>query len=327
MDSIKNLLPLVAFIINFELLKVAAIITAIITLPFRLFRKRPAPSTPTFHPKVSINIHNPEHTTSGTPETIVLIHGYPDSSSLWDATVSKLTECGYRCVTVDLPGSKGEQIPRFVYPSEMVASIVAALEPVSDNPFTLVAHDWGSFYGLLVRKAHPRLIHRVVLLDVGELGFDSDIPWMHWACIFSYQSTFALMFMIGEPCKHLIRYTLSGFPYRARPMEEVTVDMFYYYASILGSMTRRLLGQQVKKTPATRNNENIPVVPMLYVYGAKKRFNFHDSSFLERVRASPRGEVVAFPCGHWIMIDLPDEWTTLLTDWLKKSRKDIPSES
>ena len=36
--------------------------------------------------------------------TLVFVHGWPDSASLWDGQVERLSREGYRCVCVTLPG-------------------------------------------------------------------------------------------------------------------------------------------------------------------------------------------------------------------------------
>jgi NAD(P)-dependent dehydrogenase (short-subunit alcohol dehydrogenase family)/pimeloyl-ACP methyl ester carboxylesterase len=79
--------------------------------------------------------------------TIVLVHGYPDNSSVWDGVAARLAE-RFRVVRFDLrghgesdepPGRDGYRIEHLV---EDLAAVVRATSP--DTPVHLVAHDWGS---------------------------------------------------------------------------------------------------------------------------------------------------------------------------------------
>ena len=45
-----------------------------------------------------------EESGPGDGETIVLIHGWPDSVRTWDAVIPALVDAGYRCVTPYLRG-------------------------------------------------------------------------------------------------------------------------------------------------------------------------------------------------------------------------------
>ncbi|HSC88267.1 MAG TPA: hypothetical protein VLC09_13385, partial [Polyangiaceae bacterium] len=58
-----------------------------------------------------------------------------------------------------------------------------------------------------------------------------------------------------------------------------------------------------------------PNAPTLFVYGQRKPGHFHTAQWLEQVRATPGGEVVELPIGHWVtldptFVDLVDRWLT-----------------
>jgi pimeloyl-ACP methyl ester carboxylesterase len=78
---------------------------------------------------------------------IVLVHGYPDSASVWEP-VRALLDARYRVITYDVRGAGASAAPaeRRAYRLERLA---ADLEAVADatcgaRPFHLVGHDWGS---------------------------------------------------------------------------------------------------------------------------------------------------------------------------------------
>lgn len=70
---------------------------------------------------------------SGTPETVVLLHGFPEDRHCWEAITPELTAAGYRVLAPDLRGySPGARpVARSAYAShwlpEQAADRVAAL--------------------------------------------------------------------------------------------------------------------------------------------------------------------------------------------------------
>jgi NAD(P)-dependent dehydrogenase (short-subunit alcohol dehydrogenase family)/pimeloyl-ACP methyl ester carboxylesterase len=82
--------------------------------------------------------------------TIVLIHGYPDTSTIWDGVAERL-EPRYHVVNYDLRGTGKSSTPRGpkAYTFEhLVGDLVAVIDAVApDKPVHLVGHDWGSIQG------------------------------------------------------------------------------------------------------------------------------------------------------------------------------------
>lgn len=78
---------------------------------------------------------------------IVLVHGYPDNSSKWDA-VARLLADDFDVVAYDVRGAGDSFVPKQVADyrlerlTEDFTAVVNAVSP--DKPVHLVAHDWGS---------------------------------------------------------------------------------------------------------------------------------------------------------------------------------------
>ncbi|HET9139025.1 SDR family oxidoreductase [Actinophytocola sp.] len=79
--------------------------------------------------------------------TLLLVHGYPDDSAVWDGVVARLAD-RYRVVRYDVRGAGRSDAPaaRDGYRIEhLAADLRAVLDAISpDVPVHLVAHDWGS---------------------------------------------------------------------------------------------------------------------------------------------------------------------------------------
>lgn len=89
----------------------------------------------------------------GDPEaaTVLLVHGFPDSSSVWNPVAEALVDHGYHVAAHDVRGTGRSDAPASTsgYDLELlVADILAVADSVSpDEPVHLVGHDWGSIQG------------------------------------------------------------------------------------------------------------------------------------------------------------------------------------
>src|SRR5689334_16894269 len=79
--------------------------------------------------------------------TVLLVHGYPDNSAVWDGVVARLAG-RFRVVRYDVRGHGESDAPpdRAGYRMRhLAADLVAVVRATSpDTPVHLVAHDWGS---------------------------------------------------------------------------------------------------------------------------------------------------------------------------------------
>ncbi len=90
--------------------------------------------------------------TAGRPDrpTLVLVHGYPDTQTLWAPVVERLAG-RFHVVTYDVRGAGGSSAPRgrAAYHLDRLAddfnAVCRAVAP--DRPVHLVGHDWGGIQG------------------------------------------------------------------------------------------------------------------------------------------------------------------------------------
>jgi len=84
------------------------------------------------------------------PETLILIHGYPDSAEVWRGVASRLAK-RFHVVTYDVRGTGQSSIPaeRRAYGFDRLTAdldaVIAAISP--DRAVHLVGHDWGGLQG------------------------------------------------------------------------------------------------------------------------------------------------------------------------------------
>src|SRR3990167_7554308 len=95
--------------------------------------------------------------------TLILVHGYPDSSAVWRGLIPQLSQ-RFRVVTYDVRGTGQSTAPQSTadYALErLAADFRAVLDAVSpDQPVHLVAHDWGSIQSW-ESVTDPQLLARI----------------------------------------------------------------------------------------------------------------------------------------------------------------------
>jgi pimeloyl-ACP methyl ester carboxylesterase len=99
---------------------------------------------------------------SGTP--VLLLHGVPETSSVWRDVAPKLAT-GRRVLAPDLPGLGGSSYAGpFDVPS-LVAQLAALIESETTGAFDVVGHDWGGSLALGLAGHRPDLVRRLCIAN------------------------------------------------------------------------------------------------------------------------------------------------------------------
>ena len=240
-------------------------------------------------------------------------------------------EADYRCVRPVLPnfGATVEE-PQGVSFEEMIDRLDATLRHLQlPARFHLVGHDWGAIYAYFYAQAHPERLASLVTVDVGaESG---DHPSLFGYLLFpTYQLLFGMAFAmtrvpaVGPVAAKLVVQGMAaafGDDGKAAPKRGSKPDPYknypYYFA-----WKRILTGGSL--------DLELPHIPLMYAFGTKglkSVMNFHNASFLERVRRMPLGTIVPFEnSGHWLMHDETEKFNAELRDFLDRVRAATATE-
>ncbi len=246
-------------------------------------------------------------------ETIVMIHGWPDTHRIWSHQV-RFFSPNYRCVTFSLPGfgdlpqKKGYSLDEVI---ETIRQVVDAVSP--DKKVILMIHDWGCIYGYQFAMLYPDRVARLIAIDIGDSNsrdLEKSLSIAAKGMIFSYQLTLAMAWQVGGFVgDYITRGVAKGLQCKAEP-KHIHARMNYPYAirwlRVLGTFDGL---QQVN-----------PPCPFFYAYGRKKPFMFHSSTWLEKMSVRPHNMVREFNSGHWVMVDKADEFNNAVSSWLAEIR-------
>jgi pimeloyl-ACP methyl ester carboxylesterase len=101
---------------------------------------------------------------SGTGTPVLLLHGVPETSSVWRDVAPQLA-VGRRVLAPDLPGLGGSSYAGpFDVPS-LVAQLAALIESEASGAVDVVGHDWGGSLALGLAGERPDLVRRLCVAN------------------------------------------------------------------------------------------------------------------------------------------------------------------
>ncbi len=102
---------------------------------------------------------------------VLLLHGFPDSSDMWQPQIEALHGAGYRCIAPDTLGcGQSDMAPRVRdYNTVKIAGDqVALLDHLGVDKAHVVGHDWGGMIAWFFAAHFPQRIDRLVVLSMGH---------------------------------------------------------------------------------------------------------------------------------------------------------------
>jgi pimeloyl-ACP methyl ester carboxylesterase len=102
-------------------------------------------------------------------EVVVLLHGFPQSSSSWNAVVPRLHAAGLRTLAPDQrgysPGARPLDVDAYRM-KHLVGDVVALIEASGAGRVRLVGHDWGAAVAWNLAARRPDLITSLTAVSV-----------------------------------------------------------------------------------------------------------------------------------------------------------------
>ena len=252
-------------------------------------------------------------------ETIVMIHGWPDTYRLWDRQVAELKH-RYRCVRFTLPGFDSAKQRRSYTLDATMRILLHIINSVNrKQPVILMAHDWGCVFGYEFYMRNRAVVSRIVGVDIGDANSETTLRSRSVGqrmMLNGYQNVLALGWAIGGWVGNTMTRVMAGVMSVPSPREYIHSGMNYpYYILTAGN-----IGSYRALVPFK------PRVPMLFIYGIRKPFMFHSGPWTEMLAARKGCKVVAFNTGHWPMVSEPERFNQVVLDWLDGVADTAPKE-
>lgn len=243
------------------------------------------------------------------PDTVVMLHGWPDTHRLWDRTVEAL-EPQFRCVRFTLPGYDLAKPARATSLRQMTALIAAIVDAVSPaRPVTLVLHDWGCIFGHEFAARHPGQVARIVAVDIGDynsVACARSLSAKAKTLVLAYQLWLAVAWTVGGALGDAMTRWMARKSGSRAASSAVGWQMNYPYAMLWFGLLGGFRG-------AAQVAHDCPV---LFIYGRRKPFMFQSPDWLATLAERPGCAVQPFPTGHWVMTQQPEAFNRCVASWL-----------
>lgn len=107
----------------------------------------------------------------GEGDTVLLLHGWPDTSALWRGVAPRLVDAGFKVVVPDLRGcgrsSKPPEVEAYRV-EHLVGDVAAIAQELCGGRTHVVGHDWGANLAWVTASFLPGTVDRLVAMSVGH---------------------------------------------------------------------------------------------------------------------------------------------------------------
>lgn len=103
---------------------------------------------------------------------VILLHGFPESSVMWEKLMTDLSESGYYTIAPDQRGYSFGARPKGLEEYEithLANDVIALANSLGIDKFHLVCHDWGSAVGWQVAAEYPDRLYSFISLSIPHL--------------------------------------------------------------------------------------------------------------------------------------------------------------
>ncbi|MGH3732195.1 MAG: alpha/beta fold hydrolase [Acidimicrobiales bacterium] len=107
----------------------------------------------------------------GDGPTVLLLHGWPDTSALWDDVAPALVAAGYRVAVPDLRGcgdSDKPDDPDAYQMRHLIGDVTAIVGALDVERVSVVGHDWGASLAWATAAFRPNLVERLAAISLGH---------------------------------------------------------------------------------------------------------------------------------------------------------------
>jgi pimeloyl-ACP methyl ester carboxylesterase len=254
---------------------------------------------------------------------VVLLHGFPQSNSSWDAVIAGLTAEGFRCLAPNQRGYSPGARParrRDYRTAELVDDVGALIDASGAERVHLVGHDWGAIVAWALAAELPSRLASVSPISVPHpAAFVKAILTSKQALASWYMAVFQLP---RVPERLLLRR--NGASSRLQTFLEqggLTPDAAARDAQAMaepGALTAALNWYRAMPFSGGRRIGQKITVPTMYVWSD------NDAALLDKA-AKASGDYVSADyrfetlhgVSHWIPEERPDTVAGLLLDWFR----------
>ncbi|RPF26180.1 alpha/beta fold hydrolase [Georgenia muralis] len=244
-------------------------------------------------------------------ESVVLLHGFPQSSAAYDKVVPALHGGGLRTLVPDQRGYSAGARPaaRAAYRLEwLVADVLALLDAAGLERAHVVGHDWGGGVAWALASAHPDRVASLTALSTPHpramvRSMLNPAQLVRSSYMLAFQVPRLPEAALGERLEAALRDSGLPAPDAAR------------YAALMdepGALTAAL--NWYRALPLTRLDVGPVQVPTTFLWGNRDPYLSRSAAERTGDHVEERYRFVELPAGHWLPEREPDEVSAAILD-------------
>jgi pimeloyl-ACP methyl ester carboxylesterase len=263
-------------------------------------------------------------------QTIVLLHGFPQTWWQWRYVIRALVEAGFRVVAPDYRGAGHSFRPTGGYDKLTMAADIHVLlnhHLKITSPVIMVGHDIGLMIAYAYAQAYRNEVSHLVVMDAllpGTTAFDqlrNDPRVWHFA--FHGARDVAEMLVAGREKQYLQAFFHARM-FNSSAIDSPDFDVYVSAYSAPGAMRAgfevyRAFDRDAEDNRAILKKNGKLTIPVLAVYGAISNAGPLVERMLHEVAKQVTGLEVP-GTGHWIAEENPGGFTSGLLEFLAQTR-------
>jgi pimeloyl-ACP methyl ester carboxylesterase len=245
----------------------------------------------------------------GTRGNLILLHGFPETSIMWQPLLVNAAKAGYQVVAFDQrgysPGARPDGRDQYKV-VDLISDVLAVADAVGFEDFHLVGHDWGSAVGWSIVLQHPSRVQSWTSLSIPHIASFGEAL----ANDPEQQKKSSYMALFWTPVLPEAILSFSDFSVLRNVMYgqhgEATKQEYMAVFREPGAMTSAL---NWYRAPNTANDSTSPDVdlPVLFIWGNKDPAVGRVAVDLQRQYLKGPFEEIELDAGHWLMESHPSE--------------------
>jgi haloacetate dehalogenase len=264
----------------------------------------------------------------GEGETVVLLHGYPQTAQMWRKVAPAMLK-QFKVVCPDLRGYGDSDKPRDGYDKRSMAKDVhETMKALGFARYALVGHDRGARVAHRLAMDFPDAVKNLTVLDIvpthtlfRDAGKELAAAYWHW---FFFQVPDLPEIMIANSAEPFLRHMFRALCFRQDAIEEPMFAEYLRAFLLPGTIRAGLEDYRAAATVDIANDERDLSrklsCPVLAIWGEQgKMHTMFDVLATWKDKAHDvHGHAV--PCGHFIPEEAPLELLRDLVPFLEQAR-------
>ncbi len=250
----------------------------------------------------------------GMGQSIILLHGWPQTSYVWRKNISELSKTN-RVIAVDLPGlGKSEKTNK--YDTHNIACLIDKLaDSLKIDKFHLVGHDIGSWVAVAYALSFEHKLSTLTVIDAGIPGLIDNSVFLPenankvWQFYFHAINDIPEFLIEGKEKEYLSWY----FTKKSFVKSAITqADLKIYYKDYKGTMANgfgyyRAFNESSKQNLSFTKKLSIPVLAI----GGSSALGEQVGEAMKKIARDVQSSSIN-ECGHYVPEEQPEKFNKLL---------------